>query len=296
MRVKLTGNRNDWHPRHEKYCKTKFACAEGNCSGRPKKNQFHITVCKNHLQENKMREADFINSLDMSLLPPGIQQSGISFLLLGNPLSMLNKTGGDKSACGPNFVQRDGQRYELLPDVEDNAVFMMQSLPAESSKDKTLLAFYDTGCSGAGVSDRGCSLLKTTVVRAGPTVLDVAGGRSLEIPYGDEQLTLKLAGGKQLATITALHTTNITSVFPLIKLQEAWEELLQEAKKSNKNIKLPSVDKEVGGVSVDLLIGIRYLKYYPILTFCLPSGLAVYTAQLQSASGNQAVLGGPHSA
>jgi hypothetical protein len=43
MKVKLVGRRDDWHPRHEKYCKTQFACREGNCNGRLPKGQFHIT-------------------------------------------------------------------------------------------------------------------------------------------------------------------------------------------------------------------------------------------------------------
>ena len=47
---------------------------------------------------------------------------------------------------------------------------------------------------------------------------------------------------------------------------------------------------------MDLILGIRYLKYYPELVYSLPSGLAVYKARLKSASGCQAVLGGPHAA
>ena len=45
---------------------------------------------------------------------------------------------------------------------------------------------------------------------------------------------------------------------------------------------------------MDVILGFRYLKYYPELVFSLPSGLAVYRAKLKSASGRQAILGGPH--
>ena len=55
-------------------------------------------------------------------------------------------------------------------------------------------------------------------------------------------------------------------------------------------------DLVVGGRCVDIILGIRYLKYYPDLVYSLPSGLAVYKARLKSASGCQAVLGGPHAA
>ena len=126
--------------------------------------------------------------------------------------------------------------------------------------------------------------------------MDVAGGRSLEIPYGDEQFTLRLEGGKQLATITALHMPNITSKFPEFRLQEAWEELQDAAAAGGSPVMLPTIDERIGGERVDVMIGIKYLKYYPVLVFSLPSGLAVYRARLQSASGRQAILGGPHAA
>ena len=47
---------------------------------------------------------------------------------------------------------------------------------------------------------------------------------------------------------------------------------------------------------MDVIIGGKYFKYFPQLVFSLPSGLAVYRAKLLSASGRQAVLGGPHAA
>ena len=294
MRVKLVGKRDDWHPRHEKYCKTKFACEEGQCNGKPMKSQFHITLCRNHLSQNKNREQDFINSLDPAKMAPGALQSGLRFLLLGIPVYSQASSG--QAASRPTHVQLDGHQVEVLPDVTDPAVFMMQKLPVDGNPSEHLLAFYDSGCNGAGVSDRGCRLLRTTEVRPGPTVLDVAGGRSLEIPYGDEQFTLRLEGGKQLATITALHMPNITSKFPEFRLQEAWEELQDAAAAGGSPVMLPTIDERIGGERVDVMIGIKYLKYYPVLVFSLPSGLAVYRARLQSASGRQAILGGPHAA
>ena len=57
MKVKLVGRREDWQPRHDKFCKTDYACQEGQCAGKPSKSQFHITVCRHHTQENKVHEA-----------------------------------------------------------------------------------------------------------------------------------------------------------------------------------------------------------------------------------------------
>ena len=294
MKVKLTGRRRDWHPWHEKYCKTDFVCNQGLCGNMPPHTQFHITLCKHHTAENKFREADFIASLDAGQLPPGSPQAGLQFLHMGMTVSIITGTSTAPAATTTAYVSADG-RYEVLPDISENAVFMMQRLPT-SRPNEELLAFYDSGCGGAGMSERAYQLLETSTVRAGPTLLDVAGGRTIEIPYGDEQFTMELEGGKQLATLTALRMLSITTPFPLVRLLQAWTDLQQEAYKASNDLKLPEVDEEIGGTSVDLILGIKYLKYFPQLVFNLPSGLAVYRARFRSASGRQAVLGGPHAA
>jgi hypothetical protein len=47
---------------------------------------------------------------------------------------------------------------------------------------------------------------------------------------------------------------------------------------------------------VDILLGIKYVKYFPQLVYSLPGGLQIYRAVLKSESPNKAVLGGPHKA
>ena len=287
MKVKLVGKRDDWHPRHEKYCKTRFACTEDKCNGKPMKSQYHLTLCKHHPVENKNREADFVNSLDLSMLPASCQ-AGVQFLHMGMWASYYASNG---SSGEITTTTRGGTVYEVYPDVSEAAVFMMQTLPAATA-DQPLLAFYDSGCGSAGISDRAYHLLDTECVRKGPTILDVAGGRCVEIPYGDERFTLGIDGGNQLATITALRMPCITTPFPLVELQEAWNDLVAAAG----GLQLPQVDSTIGGEAVDVIIGIKYLKYFPVLVFSLPSGLAIYRARFNSYSGNQAVLGGPHAA
>ena len=67
-------------------------------------------------------------------------------------------------------------------------------------------------------------------------------------------------------------------------------------KEKHKGQKLPTVDKTVGGTDVDLMMGIRYNKYFPKLLFTLPGGLCIYRAVFISATGCQGILGGPHKA
>ena len=172
----------------------------------------------------------------------------------------------------------------------------MQLLPSEHNPAENLLCFYDSGCASAGLSDNAYGQLRTTTTRNGPTVLEVAGGKSILVPHGEEQFYLELATSKQKAAITGLRMPNITAEFPLVQLVEAWEELAGAATMAGQPLKDLSIDLEIGGRCVDVILGIRYSKYYPELVFTLPSGLAVYRGKLKSASGHQAVLGGPHAA
>ena len=50
--------------------------------------------------------------------------------------------------------------------------------------------------------------------------------------------------------------------------------------------------KKVG--ETDLLIGIKYAKYFPELIHMFPSGLPKYKSHFLSADGSDGVLGGPH--
>ena len=101
----------------------------------------------------------------------------------------------------------------------------MQMLPLERKEDGELLCFYDSGCGSAGMSDRAYDLLGSKTVRPGPTVLDVAGGKSILVPYGEEQFHLEMGDKKQKATITGLRMPKITAEFPLVQLSAAFMEV-----------------------------------------------------------------------
>ncbi len=131
-------------------------------------------------------------------------------------------------------------------------------------------------------------------------MLGVAGCKTIMVQHGEERFYLKLAdttdGTKSKATITGLPIPHVTSEFPMLQLQQAWDELQAEAWRRDKRFNLPKVDARISGTGVDVIMGIKYLKHYPKLLLTLPSGLSVYKAKLLSASGNQAVLAGPHAA
>ena len=288
MKAKFFGGKWNWWPNHERYCNTQFACNEGGCSQLGKEQQRHVVICSRHAKDNAQRENDFIQQLDPNELPAGFGVSNLRFLHMWG--AQIHQTYAEEVEAP--MVDRQG--YELEPDVAIPGIYMLQNLPAEKDPTQTLLCFYDSGATCAGISERGFQLLECETVRNGPSILGVAGGKVIEVPHGDERFHLKLFGCKKKATFTGLRMPYITSELPILELQLAWEELQLEAWKVDKKFYLPKVDPIVGGGGVDIIIGIKYLKHYPTFLFSLPSGLSVYKAKLLSASGCQAVLAGPH--
>jgi hypothetical protein len=218
---------------------------------------------------------------------------GLKFL----PTQVLQtKESRAAAAAAATSLTFDHLGYKLIPDVMDDPIFMIQNVPAETDPSQSLFVFYDSGCSTAVLSDRAHYLLETVTVTQGPTYIDVAGGRTVKVEHGDERFHIELEEHNTKATITGLRMPHVTTPFPVMKLMEAWEDAQAHANKERPKISLPTVDKEIGGCETDILLGIKYIRYFPKLVYTLPSGLQVYRGVFKSASGNQAVLGGPHAA
>ena len=56
---------------------------------------------------------------------------------------------------------------------------------------------------------------------------------------------------------------------------------------------LPSLPSSIGG-DVDLMIGIKYLRYYPEPIFKLSSGFTIYKSAFKNSDGTRGVIGGTH--
>ena len=56
---------------------------------------------------------------------------------------------------------------------------------------------------------------------------------------------------------------------------------------------LPKLPKEVGG-GTDILVGIKYTKYFPKLIFQCETGLGIFESVIKSLDGSRGFVGGPH--
>ena len=164
----------------------------------------------------------------------------------------------------PVYGTTSKKGYKILPDVQDPAIFILHEVELRPGFNVTL--FYDSGCLTATVADHAHKYLETEVVNAGPTFMNVAGGRTIQLEHGEDRFTLELASKRELATITALRVPHITTPFPVWQLKEAYELINSEYSKTHKGkcSDLPTVPDTIGGSEVGIMLGQRYAKYFPV--------------------------------
>ena len=278
-------DREVWYNEHKLYCTDQFLCDVDHCADRPAHCANNITLCPSHREANYDRMLEYAATLDKKKVP-----TDVKFFF-----NMQGVFSAAEPGPNPNLLppQVDSNSVVIEKDSGDPAMYMLQTIKSQKGAD--MLVFYDSGCYGAAISERGYSLLDTATVRAGPTKLEVAGGQVVDVQHGDEQFLLELETDQapaRFATITALRLDRVSSKFPEWPLADAWNQLNSAYRADGQQQDLPSADNYVGGRDVDIMIGIKYFKYYPKLLFYLPSGLSIFRAMFKSGTGNQAILGG----
>ena len=278
-------DRRSWWSKHENDCQTEWACKLEYCGKNSTSRQMHFTMCFRHTRDNKAREKEFVKTLDQTLITPAVKffYSDLMFF------PVLDVELPDPPSFHPGV--------EVLKDNVNPAIFMLQELFVGNNK-RPLQAFYDSGCSNGAISDSAYNVLDTTNIRPGPTEMGVAGGQTIVIPGGVERFYLNTTNDNQKAEMQGIRMPEITSPFPIYPLKEAYN-CLVEAWNNSTSVglpPLPEVPDQAGGKSVDVMIGISYLRYFPELVYSLPCGLSIFKAKFQTPDGNLGILGGPHQA
>ena len=284
--------KKEWFKEHEKECNDEFVCDIGVCAEKENWAQQHFTICFRHVRQNRDRQADFIATLEKSKLP-----ADVSFFY--NEIHMYSSVPVDEKLkeeiemWRPSYLEGD---IEIVQDSGDPGIYMLQYIPGPN--DEKLLLFYDSGCYGAGMSERAYNILESKCVRPGPTKLDVAAGYKVELEHGDEMVYLEMktdSEKRKVAAVTALRMPVVSSKFPLWSLIDAYNDIkTQFQNQHGKSASLPTVSGEIGNQAVDVMLGISYNKLFPTLVYTLPSGLSIYRSELKGYAGHDGVLGGPH--
>ena len=219
-----TGNKGvgEWYAKHKVVCNNDWLCEEENCKSQPEMRRQHFLLCGKHWKDSKVRAEEFIKNIGSKNLPQDtrffplapaeetISESESCHFSQSNDCPTLDDFSAAFSSQG---IQINGTEMKLRPNdvdlIMDPPIYMVQTTPSPSGK--PLLIFYDSGCYGASLNKRAYNELETLTLRAGPTVMNVAGGRVVELPHGDELFRLPFTS-KQTLPVVGLYMDTKKSI------------------------------------------------------------------------------------
>ena len=189
--------------------------------------------------------------------------------------------------------------FDFVCEVEivDSALFNLQTVFI--SCNVTVKMFFDNGCGDMIVKKAVVEVLlsmgRARLIRPGP--IDLAGvGDHKSICYdGVYSICLPLHNGRN-AILTGLCLPKVTSEFPEYGLRAAENDLRSRCfveKGQDFVDRLPHLPDFVGG-DTDILLGVKYAKYFPKLVFQCEDGFGIGESAFSSPGGSRGVLFGPH--
>ena len=268
--------RKAWYSGHTRNCDKKWVCESSKCGDKLRK--MHFLLCLFHVEENKDMLKEFMKTLDKNKVDSSVK----FFFNIPVMLNWCMSAGPAKSLPG----------WETLPDPCLPSIFMLSYALIEGNE---YLIFFDSGCMTASISEEAARKLSTQNVREGPTQISVASGEILTIPGGEERFSIPLSEGSLRCTITALEMPEVTTPFPLWPLTEAKKELESNYKAWYPHgADLPKTPDKIGGARVDIMLGIRYFRFFPQVRYMMETGLSMYQSLFVSPNGEDGVLAGPH--
>ena len=132
------------------------------------------------------------------------------------------------------------------------------------------------------------------MIAPGPITYSGVGNQKGVCDYGAFSVRLPLKNGG-IATLSGMFDKMTTDFpkYPLMKISKDIKEICLSKGKMGLYKKLPNLPKKVGG-QTDILIGLKYKKYFPQQVLMFPTGLTVYRSVFEGLDGTDGVLGGPH--
>ena len=94
--------------------------------------------------------------------------------------------------------------------------------------------------------------------------------------------------------MSGLCLDKVTGKFPVFSLETVENDIKVHYQNGGQDPDdLPCLPGKVGG-ETDIMIGIKYLKYFPKEIHKLPNGLTIYEAMFENSDGSLGVVAGPH--
>ncbi len=178
-------------------------------------------------------------------------------------------------------------------EYDHDAIYMFQQIKVNG---EIFMLFFDNGCGEIVMTLDAVQRLGSNAKQVfnGTVSLGGVGGVGVQSPYGAYEITLPLANGRK-AVMSGLVIEQITNEFPSYVLDTTvQQDIVAEFVRRGGNPKdLPQLLNSIGG-RVDVMIGVKYLRYFPKEVFMLLSGLTMYCSPFVSVDGSRGVVAGPH--
>ena len=237
---------------HDGMCNSQYSCKHDSHRGFKKSK--HVAVCEEH--KNDPRNETLFNDYKIKF----ITNSKTEYRNFSKNWALSFHAGLYVGSC-------DNEELE-------SSIYMLQTIQIEGKQFNVL---YDSGC-GDLVSRRGAVSTLEKMGRAsreipGPLTIIGVGNHKTVCEHGVYKLRIPLYDGKDI-NISGLCLNKVTQDFHIYNMHEVEKDIQKQyqAKGQNpENLRLPN---SVGG-RTDLMIGIKYLKYFPRQIFQLPSGLTI---------------------
>ena len=174
--------------------------------------------------------------------------------------------------------------------VVDRGIYLLQSINANSNN---VTMFYDNGCSDFILTKKAVQLLGPLAVKQDSCEVHLGGVGNTSIKsLGTYHVTLPMHNGKTV-TLSGLCLDQITANFPIYPLTDVEREIQMHYKSNEGKMSLPKLPFSVGG-EIHLMIGVKYLRYFPKLVYQLPTGLSLFESTFVGRNGERGIIGGPH--
>ena len=260
-------------------CYSKFTCKHKDHSKHPRKK--HVLVCEDHKESPE----------NLELLEKYKKEHILS---LKAQLPDFSKNIRLSHHCYSNELLTKAYEVNASSDeVIDSSAYILQTI---NIKGKRFNLFFDTGCGDLVCKKKAVSELEAMgmaeLIVPGPIVLGGVGDLKTVSNNGVYKVDIPLHSGNS-AIMRGVCLDQVTAEFPVYPLKEKVEpDIISSYKKAGNNpSRLPRLPDSVGG-QTDLMLGIKYLKYFPEFVFKLPTGLTIYKSQFVSPDGSRGVVGG----
>ena len=250
----------------------------------------HFLVCWRHNDLN----SDLLSRYKKEVLPK--LGNNLEKFTLNIEINFPNKSKqrtGDlsKNYPGVQLVTNGNLRSSV-----NCPIFMLQTIVVD---DIELNVFFDSGCSDLVCRKSAIDALarvdRASNIVSGPITISGVGDNRTVSEHGIFKVTLPLGHDRE-AVLCGTCLDTVTAPFPdcYVRSFEAEVREICRMEKGDEFVKsLPRFPRRVGGAT-DIMIGIKYLRYFPQSVYRLPSGLTIFESVFQGVDGTRCVIGGPH--